>query len=194
MKRKLLIIGAIVVVLLVVLAVALPLLVNVDSFRPTIEAQASNALGRKVEIGHMQLSLMAGGVKADDVSIADDPAFSRTPFLKAKSLEVGVDLLPLILSRSLNVRSFTLVEPEVSLLHSASGKWNFSTLGAKKSAAAGGGGAAVAGAHAPSNMLAPIRSDSTAIKRFIFVLLFLSSMVYFRPRSLPVPSANDGLP
>ena len=140
MKRKLLIIGAIVVVLLVVLAVALPLLVNVDSFRPTIEAQASNALGRKVEIGHMQLSLMAGGVKADDVSIADDPAFSRTPFLKAKSLEVGVDLLPLILSRSLNVRSFTLVEPEVSLLHSASGKWNFSTLGAKKSAAAGGGG------------------------------------------------------
>ena len=140
MKRKLLIILAVVVALLVVCAVALPLLVNVDSFRPTIEAQASSALGRKVEIGHMQLSIMAGGVKADDVSIADDPAFSRTPFLKAKSLEVGVDMLPLILSRSLNVRSFTLVEPEVSLLHSASGKWNFSSLGAKKETAGGGGG------------------------------------------------------
>lgn len=72
--------------------------------------------------------MLAGGITARDISIADDPAFSRDPFLRAKSLHVGVDLVPLLLSRSLRVNSH-IHEPEVVLLHSAGGKWNFSSLG-----------------------------------------------------------------
>jgi AsmA protein len=129
--RKALIVIGIIVGVLVIAAVALPFFVNADSFRPRIEAEMEHSLGRKVQIGKLSLSLLAGGVTADDISITDDPAFSNKPFVHAKSLDVGVDMGALIFSRTLHVRSLTLVEPEVSLLHTASGKWNFSSLGVK---------------------------------------------------------------
>jgi AsmA protein len=128
--RKALIILGIVIGVLVIAALALPFFVNADSFRPRIEAQLEQSLARKVQIGKLSLSLLAGGVTADDVSIADDPAFSNKPFLHAKSLDVGVDMGALIFSRTLHVRSMTLVEPEIALLHTPSGKWNFSSMGA----------------------------------------------------------------
>src|SRR5207302_5991827 len=72
MKRAAKIIGILILILLVV-AIALPFLVNVNSFRPTIETQASSALGRKVTIGNLKLSILSGSVSADDLAIADDP-------------------------------------------------------------------------------------------------------------------------
>ncbi|MGI9102733.1 MAG: AsmA family protein [Terriglobales bacterium] len=134
MKRKALIVLGVIVAVLVVAAIALPLLVDADSFRPRIEAQLQSALGRTVKIGHLSLSLLAGGVSAADISIADDPAFSAQPFLQAKSLDVSVDLPALIFSRALHVQGITLVEPQVALLHNAAGKWNFSSLGTKQEA------------------------------------------------------------
>jgi AsmA protein len=130
MKKKLLVIVAVVVVLLIVVAVALPFLIDVNRFKPTLEADLSNALGRKVEIGNIQLAILSGGVTVDNVSIADDPAFSRSPFLKAKQLTAGVELIPLIFSKRLEVRSITVTEPEVWLLRSSRGTWNFSSLAA----------------------------------------------------------------
>jgi AsmA protein len=135
MKRAL-VVFAIVFAVLVVVAVALPLLFDADSFRPRIQAELRSALARDVKIGHLSLSLMAGGVTAENISIADDPAFSSKPFLQAKSLDVGLDLMALIFSRTLNIHSITVVEPDVALVHTNAGKWNFSTLGATKESAA----------------------------------------------------------
>lgn len=132
MKKKTWILVAAIAGVVVLVLIALPLIANVDSFRPVIQSQMTSSLGREVTIGHLSLSLMAGGISADDITIADDPAFSNTPFLHAKSLDVGVDLLPLIFSRSLKVNSLTLEQPEVTLLHSAAGRWNFSSLGSAK--------------------------------------------------------------
>lgn len=129
--RKALIAAGIVLAVLIVAAIALPFFVNADSFRPRIEAQLEQSLGRKVQIGKLSLSLLASGVTADDITIADDPSFSNQPFLHAKSLDVGVDMGALIFSRALHVHSMTLVEPEVALLHTPAGKWNFSSLGVK---------------------------------------------------------------
>jgi AsmA protein len=134
--KRVLIIVAIVVAVLVVIGIALPFFIDADSFRPRIEAELRSALARQVKIGHLSLSLMAGGISAADISIADDPAFSAKPFLTAKSLDVGVELPALIFSRALNVRSITVVEPEVALVHTNAGKWNFSSLGAAKEAGA----------------------------------------------------------
>src|SRR5260370_38238220 len=78
----------------------------------------------------------AGGISAKDISIADDPNYSQQPFLKAKSLDVGVELLPLIFSHSLHVNSATLREPELHLVRGSGGKWNFSSLGASPPKAA----------------------------------------------------------
>jgi AsmA protein len=127
-KTALKIIGIVVAVLLVA-AIALPFLVNVNSFRPQIESRLSEALGRSVTVGNLSLSLLSGGVRADQLSIADDPKFSNGPFIKAKSLKVGVELMPLIFSKQLNVTEFVIDEPEIALLRNQAGVWNFSSLG-----------------------------------------------------------------
>ena len=132
-KKPLVIIGAI-VVLLFVIVLALPLFINANQFKPTLETQLATALGRPVGIGDISLSIFSGGVTVTDVSIADDPAFSKSPFLTTKSLSVGVELLPLIFSKKLEVRSLTVKDPEVNLIHATNGTWNYSSLGAAKSA------------------------------------------------------------
>ncbi|MGH9717262.1 MAG: AsmA family protein [Candidatus Acidiferrales bacterium] len=137
--KKLLIILGVVIAVLILIVVALPLFINANSFKPTLESDLSGALGRKVEIGNIRLSILSGGVTVDNVSISDDPAFSNSPFLTAKQLTAGVRLFPLIFSKKLDVRSFTITDPQVSLLRSSSGVWNFSSLGtthSQKSAAA----------------------------------------------------------
>jgi AsmA protein len=127
-KTALKIIGIVVAVLLVA-AIALPFLVNVNSFRPQIESRLSEALGRPVTVGNLSLSLFSGGVRADQLSIADDPKFSNAPFIKAKSLKVGVELMPLIFNKQLNVTEIVIDEPEIVLLRNQAGAWNFSSLG-----------------------------------------------------------------
>ena len=119
----------IVVGILIILVLVIPFLIPVNQFRPTIEEKASAALGRKVELGDLSLSLITGSVSADNLSIGDDPKFSSAPFLTAKSLKVGVELLPLIFSKTLNVTGVTIATPQVTLLHNAAGVWNYSSLG-----------------------------------------------------------------
>ena len=128
MKRTLRIV-AIVVVVLILLVVIAPFLIPVDKFRPTIEEKASQALGRQVQLGSLSLSLISGSLSAESISIGDDPKFSASPFLTAKTFKVGVELLPLIFSKNLNITGITIENPEVILLHNPAGQWNYSTLG-----------------------------------------------------------------
>ncbi len=128
MKRALRVIG-ILVALLIVIAVALPFLIDANQFRPRLEQELTKVLGRDVQLGDLKLSLFSGGVTASELSIADDPAFSKSPFLTAKSLSVGVELQPLIFSRKLNVTGIDIENPEIQLIQSKSGDWNFSNLG-----------------------------------------------------------------
>jgi len=119
------------------LMAALPYLINVDSFRPKLESLLESSLGREVHIGYLQLSLLAEGARADDISIAEDPVIGQGNFLQAKSLEVGISLTSLLFSRSLDVTSLTLNEPRLILRKSASGQWNFSSIGGSTSGVAG---------------------------------------------------------
>src|SRR5207302_1038868 len=129
------------VIILAVLSA--PFLINVNQFRPTLAAELTRALGREVTLGNLQLKLLAGEVTADDLSVAEDPAFGKPAFLRAKSLHVGVELWPFLFSRKLIVTDLTIDQPEIALTQSPSGDWNFSSLGAgSKSAAPGSTGKA----------------------------------------------------
>src|SRR5262245_12187888 len=129
MKRLLIVAG--VVLGVVVLAVALvPVFVNADTFRPELEKRLSTALNRPVHIGKLEASIFKGGASAQDFSVADDPAFNKGPFLHASSLTVGLRMMPLILSKRLEVTSVTVEKPGIVLLQNAAGKWNYSSLGA----------------------------------------------------------------
>jgi len=119
----------IIVGLLILLLVIAPFLIPVNQFKPTIEAKASDALGRKVEMGNLSFSLLGGSLSAEGLVVGDDPKFSQTPFLTAKKINVGVEVMPLIFSRALHVTSVTIKNPQVTLLHNAAGQWNYSSLG-----------------------------------------------------------------
>jgi AsmA protein len=129
MHRSLRVILVIVVVLIVLVLVA-PFLIPVNQFRPTIEEKASAALGRKVDVGNLSLSLFSGSLAADNLAIADDPKFSSAPFLTAKSIKVGVELIPLILHKDLNITKIVIDSPQVTLLRNPGGQWNYSSFGA----------------------------------------------------------------
>src|SRR5580700_8440338 len=151
MKRNLKI-GAIALAILLVILIALPLLINVNSFRPKIESELTSALGRQVTVGNLSLSILSSNVVADNIAIADDPAFGKSPFITAKSLKVGVELMPLVFSKQLNVTELKLEQPQITLLKTADGKWNFSSIGGAASKTAPS--APKAGAASPTNLSA----------------------------------------
>jgi AsmA protein len=121
----------IVVALLLVMVLAIPFLIDVNQFRPRMEAALTQALGREVKLGDLKLSILSGSVEAADLDIADDAAYSKTPFVRAKSLKVGVELEPLLFSKKLNVTDIEIQEPEIALVQSDAGAWNFASLGTK---------------------------------------------------------------
>src|SRR5579872_2058806 len=162
MKRALKIIG-IVIAILIVIVLVLPFVVNVNDYRPRIEAELTTALGRNVTLGNLSLSLWSGSLAADNIAIADDPSFSSSPFIKAQALKVGVEIVPLIFSKTLHITELTLSQPQVNLLRDRSGKWNFSSIGtaspAKKTGATPPSSAGQA--PPPSGAEATKRSPST---------------------------------
>ncbi|MGH9573128.1 MAG: AsmA family protein [Candidatus Acidiferrales bacterium] len=130
MKKVLIVVGIIVAVLIVAV-IAIPFFVDANAFKPTLESDLSTSLGRKVEIGNISLKIWSGSIAVDKVAIADDPAFSQKAFLTAQQLKAGVALMPLIFSKKLEMLSLTIDAPQVSLIRSKSGTWNFSSLGGK---------------------------------------------------------------
>jgi AsmA protein len=73
-------------VILLVATALFPQFVNLDRLRPQLESILHSSIGRDVHVGRIQLSFLAGGIRAENVSVADDPAFSTGNFVESKSL------------------------------------------------------------------------------------------------------------
>jgi AsmA protein len=127
--RLALIAAGAVLVLFLVAVVSLPLFLNADNFRTRIEATLTKSLGRKVTIGKLSLSVWSGGMVADKVVVADDPRFSTGAFIQADTVKIKVEMLPLLLSREVQIRGFALESPKIQLLRATDGTWNYSTIG-----------------------------------------------------------------
>lgn len=128
MKRIAILVG-IVVVLILVIGLAIPLLIDANQFRPELQTRLGQTLGRQVTVGNLSLAVFSGSVTAKDLSIGEDPAFGQNPFLRATELNVAIDLIPLILSRQLNIAGITIQKPAIDLIQNAAGVWNFASLG-----------------------------------------------------------------
>jgi AsmA protein len=63
-------------------------LIPVNRFRPTIRRENVGGARAQSTGGDLGLSLLRGALTAKDLSIGDDPKFSSSPFLTAKSLSV----------------------------------------------------------------------------------------------------------
>lgn len=129
MQKRWVKIAAVIAACFLLVLIVVPFFINADDFRPAIETDISSALGRRVTLGHLGFSLLSGSLTADNVAIADDPAFSSAPFFQAKSLHIGVSTAALVFRRELHVTNFTADSPQIHLISKPDGSWNYSSLG-----------------------------------------------------------------
>ena len=96
--RNKVIIGLGVLAILVVIALfAAPAFVDVNHYRPQIEAKLRDRLGREVSLGPMKISLIPLAFRVENAVIAEDPVFnSGRPFAQVQTLFVRPELLPLL--------------------------------------------------------------------------------------------------
>jgi AsmA protein len=128
MRRVLIVIGSIVAAVLVCAGIFVATF-NVNRYRGEIQTQLEQHLGRKVSLGDMHLHLFPPSFSAQDLSIAEDPAFSPDkPFVQTQELDVAIKLLPL-LKGSVEIDSLNLKRPTVELIRNEQGAWNFASVG-----------------------------------------------------------------
>jgi uncharacterized protein involved in outer membrane biogenesis len=134
MRKIALVIGVVVVVIVLAVGVLLATF-NPNDYRATIQTRLEQQLDRKVTLGNLSLGLLPLRFRVANLSIAEDPKFSRSgAFIQTQELSVSVKLLPL-LSKSVELDALTLERPSVELIRNAQGVWNFASLGQKAPAA-----------------------------------------------------------
>lgn len=89
-----------------------------EKVKALVEAKASEALGRKMVIGEAKGSFAFGflpnGIALENLVIAEREGWGSEPFLKIEKLEIGYQLLPLLLFQlELEAR---IINPEIRLL------------------------------------------------------------------------------
>src|SRR5436190_3963773 len=126
--RRLFVIIPIAIVVLIVGALAV-ILLNVDKYRPRVQAELQKKLDRPVTIGHLGLRIFPLSIRVDDLTVGESPSFPSTqPFATAKEVYVSVALLSLIRGNP-EVKNLALDRPRIELIRNGSGVWNFSTIG-----------------------------------------------------------------
>src|SRR5689334_12596963 len=155
--RKLGIAILVIIVLIVAAALIVPHLININHYRPQIQAELQKRLGRSVSLGEMSLSLLPPSFQVANPVVSENPQFNTgRPFATAEKLSVKVAFWPL-LHKQVEVKSLELVRPHVELVRNAQGIWNFATLGENAPTATPSAPAAPAKPTAPATKPAPAK-------------------------------------
>ena len=187
-KRWVKVLVAVIAVVIVVIAL-IPFFVNADTFRPMLQEELSSTLGRKVTLGHLSFSLLSASLVAKDISIADDPAYSTSPFLQAKLFHIGVEVAPFLFHRKISITHLTIDSPAIQLIQSQDGKWNFSSIGGDSPTPATRQPTAIPdltiGALTISNGSATVSSIPATGKPFVYSKVDLSIRQFAFTKSFP---------
>ncbi|MCA0245092.1 MAG: AsmA family protein [Proteobacteria bacterium] len=128
LSKKLLIGGGSVVGLVVVAAVAAPLFIDVNSYKPMIVSEVKAMTGRDLAIdGPISLSILpTPTVSVTGVKFSNVPGSKNASMVEMKSVTVKPSLLKL-LTGGIEVSEVTLIEPKIVLEINAEGKpnWEF---------------------------------------------------------------------
>jgi AsmA protein len=130
MKKILLGIG-ILLALVLVLALILPFIVDLNSYQAQYRPVIEETLNRKVILKDIRLTIIPRiGVRIAGFTVMDDPAFGEQPFASLSSLDIGVKLGPLLHKR-VEVEEITLRDPIITVIKNSQGVLNTATLGKK---------------------------------------------------------------
>ena len=127
--KKLIIIGAVCVLIVIGALAAVPFFIDTQSLKNKLVNQAEAALHRRMSVQGVELTIFTGlGVRLNRAVIFDDLKFSGGPFITLNSVTVRPRLLPL-LRGSVEVASIELDQPEIRLIQNAQRAWNFESIG-----------------------------------------------------------------
>lgn len=108
--------------LLVLIAIALTLFLDVNAYKPRVEAAVSDVTGMEVKVGgQLGIGFFPGlRVTLEDVHIRN----RGTEVATAKKARIGVDFLPL-LHKEVRIQKVVLEHPRISIEKARDGKFNF---------------------------------------------------------------------
>jgi AsmA protein len=124
------VIAAVLVVVIVVAVIVAPMVINLEKYKPRIEAEASTALNRPVTLGgRIAPSVFPWiGVAIDDLHVGNAPGFEQTDLASIGEFEVRIKLLPLIRGHY-EIKRFVLKNPRIVFEQRGDGSNNFENLG-----------------------------------------------------------------
>ncbi len=100
----------------------------IGSNQQRILNRVSNALDRPVQVGEIKARVGWGlGIQVDNLKIADDPDFSKDPFLTAEQVAMDVEFVPLLHGK-VKVHRLNLIKPNIRILKNTQGRFNVSTI------------------------------------------------------------------
>ncbi len=116
------------IVLVLLLAIVVPPFVNANLFRARLARSVSNALGRNVAMGDVNIRLLPlPAFEIENFVVMDDPAFSAEPMLRADSVTARLRLTSLWRGR-LEIARLSFNDPSLNLVRNAAGHWNLEGL------------------------------------------------------------------
>ena len=126
------IIGGCMVFLSIAVLFIIPMVVNVEKFKPVLEKRITEATGRPFSIKHLNLSLFPSArVSFSGLHMENPVGFSEKDFLVIKSLDLRVKLVPLLRSRfkDIQVDQFGVNGIKIVLEKNKDGSVNWHGLG-----------------------------------------------------------------
>ncbi len=117
MKKRWIVLGAVVVIVAAVIAVAA---LNVDAWldenHEMIEEEIAAAIGRPVDIADLGVQLWGGfGVRIEGLVIGEDPSYGEAPFLTLDEGVLRVSILPALFGR-VEIGEIVLASPDIRLI------------------------------------------------------------------------------
>jgi uncharacterized protein involved in outer membrane biogenesis len=130
-RRTGLVLAGIAAALLLVFVFVVPVLLNVDRYRPQAIAYLQQSTGKKVEIRRLAVTFFPRlTVHVDDFAVKSPPLFPPSYILKVARIDAQIDPWRL-LHRQIVIRSVVLEQPVINLVSDPDGPWNFENPGAK---------------------------------------------------------------
>lgn len=126
--KKIIIVVLSVLFVLLISAVVLPFVIDLNKYKGKIIDIAKPYLSRDFDFGNVELTILKGlGAEIRGLRIAENPEFGKGDFLNLEHLRIKIKLFPL-LKKQIQVKELIMDKPVVRLIKNAEGNYNFEDL------------------------------------------------------------------
>jgi uncharacterized protein involved in outer membrane biogenesis len=128
-RRRRIILGILIFLAVTIIAVVVlvPLLFDVDRYRPQVAALIEKQMGKPTVIGHLALTVVPRlSIRVDDFTLRNPAGFPQGDFVKAKRVYAVINAWELW-RHQVVIKSLELEAPAINLVSTPRGNWNSDT-------------------------------------------------------------------